>query len=141
MNSKKSKVAIKIQSNLDYAELIENLTNNLTALAGCNADQAYFIEMAIREIVANAIQHGNKQDISKYVNIEYCFDRDKFQVQIQDQGRGFDFEHLPDPLNPENLLKASGRGIFLVRSFMDDFSLAYVPNTGTQVKFTKKIGH
>jgi serine/threonine-protein kinase RsbW len=141
MNSKQSNVAIKIQSNLDYAELIENLTNNLTALAECNADQAYFIEMAIREIVANAIQHGNKQDLSKYVNIEYCFDRDKFQVQIQDQGHGFDFEHLPDPLNPENLLKASGRGLFLVRSFMDDFSLAYIPDTGTQVKFTKNIDH
>ena len=134
-------VELRIQSNLDYAEVVENLTNNLTALAGCSPDHAYFVEMALREIVANAIQHGNKSDLNKTVQIEYRFDKESFHVKVQDQGEGFDFDHLPDPCNPENLLKSSGRGIFLVRSFMDNFSLCFIPNQGTRVCFSKKIGN
>jgi serine/threonine-protein kinase RsbW len=139
MDSKETKVELTIQSNLDYAELVENLTNHLTALAGCNSDQAYFIEMSIREMVANAVLHGNQRDLNKHVTIEYRFDPERFQVQIQDEGPGFDFDHLPDPLHPENLLKSSGRGIFLVRSFMDDFSYNYIPHRGMRVRFSKKI--
>ncbi len=140
METRESTLAIRFQSNLDYTELVESLTNDLTALAGCTADQGYFIEMSIREIVSNAIQHGNKCSLGKFVNIEYRFSKEKFQVQIEDEGSGFDFDHLPDPCNPENLLKSSGRGIFLVRSFMDDFSLDYIPNQGTRVRFSKKLG-
>ncbi len=140
METRESTLTIRFQSNLDYTELVESLTNDLTTLAGCTADQGYFIEMSIREIVSNAIQHGNRCDLGKFVNIEYRFDKENFQVQIEDEGNGFDFDHLPDPCNPENLLKSSGRGIFLVRSFMDDFSLDYIPNQGTRVRFTKKLG-
>lgn len=139
MDSKETKVELTIQSNLDYAELVENLTNHLTAMAGCTADQAYFIEMSIREMVANAILHGNKRDLNKHVAIQYCFDREIFQVQIQDEGPGFDCGQVPDPLHPENLLKSSGRGIFLVRSFMDEFSCRYIPRQGMRVVFSKKI--
>jgi serine/threonine-protein kinase RsbW len=140
MEINESTISLRIQSNLEYTELVENITNNLTALAGCNPDQSYFIEMSLREVVSNAIQHGNKCDLNKYVQIEYRFNKDYFQVQVEDQGSGFDFNHLPDPCNPENLLKSSGRGIFLVRSFMDDFSLDYLPNHGTRVRFMKKMG-
>jgi serine/threonine-protein kinase RsbW len=139
METKESTILLRIQSNLDYTELVESLTIDLTTLAGCTSDQAYFIEMSIREIVSNAIQHGNKCDLGKFVKIEYRFDREKFHVQIEDEGNGFDFNHLPDPCNSENLLKSSGRGIFLVRSFMDDFSLDYIPNQGTRVRFSKKL--
>ena len=139
MNSSESTVELKIQSSLDYADLVENLTNNLTALAGCDSDHAYFIEMAVREVLINAIRHGNQFDLQKQVKLQFRFDETRFEVEINDQGRGFDYEHLPDPCDPANLLKSSGRGIFLVRSFMDDFSLVYVPNQGTQVKFVKKL--
>jgi len=139
MSSIESTVEVRIRSSLDYTDLVENITNNLTFLAGCDSDPAYFIEMAVREIVINAIRHGNQYDLDKQVRISFRFDADKFEVQIQDEGKGFDFEHLPDPCDPSNLLKSSGRGIFLVRSFMDDFSLTYVPNQGTLVKFVKKL--
>ena len=141
MSSKQSTVEVRIRSSLDYTDLVENITNNLTFLAGCDSDPAYFIEMAVREIVINAIRHGNQYNLDKHVRIRFHFDADKFEVQIQDEGKGFDFEHLPDPCDPSNLLKCSGRGIFLVRSFMDDFSLTYVPNQGTKVKFAKKLSH
>ena len=139
MNSSESTVELRIQSSLDYTDLVENLTNNLTALAGCGSDHAYFIEMAVREVLINAIRHGNQFDSEKQVRVRFRFDAARFEVQINDQGRGFDYEHLPDPCDPANLLKSSGRGIFLVRSFMDDFSLIYVPNQGTEVKFAKKL--
>ncbi|PYV89892.1 MAG: ATP-binding protein [Acidobacteria bacterium] len=139
MSSRESTVEVRIRSSLDYTDLVENITNNLTFLAGCDSDPAYFIEMAVREIVINAIRHGNQYNLDKQVRIKFSFDAYKFEVQVQDQGNGFDFEHLPDPCDPSNLLKSSGRGIFLVRSFMDDFSLTYVPNQGTEVKFVKKL--
>ena len=139
MNSSESTVELRIQSSLDYTDLVENLTNNLTALAGCDSDHAYFIEMAVREVLINAIRHGNQFDSQKQVRVRFRFDAARFEVQINDQGRGFDYEHLPDPCDPANLLKSSGRGIFLVRSFMDDFSLVYVPDQGTEVKFAKKL--
>jgi serine/threonine-protein kinase RsbW len=139
MNNQDSVIELKIQSSLEYADLVENVTNNLTALAGCDSDQAYFIEMAVREVVVNAIRHGNQMDMDKLVRVSYRFNAERFEVEVLDQGRGFDFEHLPDPCDPENLMKSSGRGIFLVRSFMDDFSLTYLPNQGTEVKFAKRL--
>lgn len=139
MSNRPVTVQLKIQSSLDYAELIENVTNNLTTLAGCDPDSAYFIEMAVREIVVNAIRHGNQLELDKIVHVQFRYDAETFEVAIHDQGSGFDFNHLPDPCDPENLLKSSGRGIFLVRSFMDNFSLSYVPNQGTEVRFSKSI--
>jgi len=134
-----SSVELKINSSLEYSDLVENITTNLTFLAGCNPDQIYFIQMAVREIVTNAIQHGNRFDINKHVSIQYLFDRRSFEVQVRDQGAGFDYSHLPDPCDPANLMKSSGRGIFLVRSFMDDFSLRRIPEQGTEVRFMKRL--
>ncbi len=139
MESKESRVELRILSSLEYTDLVENITGNLTLLAGCNTDQIYFIQMAVREIVTNAIQHGNRFDINKAVSILYEFDRGRFEVHVWDQGDGFDLSHLPDPCDPANLLKSSGRGIFLVRSFMDDFSLIRIPWRGTEVRFVKKL--
>lgn len=139
MDSLDSSVELKILSNLEYTDLVESITTNLTFLAGCNPDQVYFIQMAVREIVTNAIQHGNRFDPNKQVSIQYRFDSGKFEVQVRDEGAGFDYSHLPDPCDAANLLKSSGRGIFLVRSFMDDFSLRRIPDHGTEVRFMKRL--
>jgi serine/threonine-protein kinase RsbW len=139
MSNRPVTVQLKIQSSLDYAELVESVTNNLTTLAGCDPDSAYFIEMAVREIVVNAIRHGNQLELEKKVHVQFRYNSETFEVEIHDEGNGFDFNHLPDPCDPENLLKSSGRGIFLVRSFMDNFSLSYIPNQGTEVRFSKSI--
>ena len=132
-------IRLRIQSSLGYTDLVENLTNNLTHLAGCNSDLVYSFEIAVREILVNAMQHGNQLDPNKYVSMQYRFDSENFEVQIRDEGKGFDVERLPDPLDSENLLKSSGRGIFLVRSFMDNFSVTHIPDKGTEVRFDKRI--
>jgi serine/threonine-protein kinase RsbW len=139
MDSRNSSVELKIASSLEHIDLVENITNSLALMAGCTPDQMYFIQMAVREIVTNAIQHGNHFDLNKQVSIVYEFDPGKFEVHVRDQGDGFDYDHLPDPCDPANLLKSSGRGIFLVRSFMDDFSLRRIPNQGTEVRFVKRL--
>ena len=68
MNTKDSTIELRIQSSLEYTDLVENITNNLTLMAGCDSDHAYFIEMAVREIVVNAIRHGNRFDMNKQVS-------------------------------------------------------------------------
>ena len=83
-------------------------------------DSAHWIGMSVRETVTNAIQHGNKLDLSKKVNI--CFEvfPDQLSISVRDQGNGFHADEVPNPLDSENLLKPSGRGIFYIRTFMDE---------------------
>ena len=75
---------------------------------------------SVIEAVANAIKHGNKADLNKKIEISVCVDRNKLNIEVQDEGEGFDVTKLPDPLAPENLLKPTGRGIFLIKAFMDN---------------------
>jgi serine/threonine-protein kinase RsbW len=103
------------------------------------------VGVAVRESVINAIKHGNREDVSKTVTIEFALDAaddpTELVVRIRDQGEGFDYKHIADPLAPENILKSSGRGIFFMRSFMDDVELRRVPGGGTEVRMVKKLGH
>jgi serine/threonine-protein kinase RsbW len=99
--------------------------------------------MAVRESVVNAITHGNSSDPAKLVFIDYCAtpesNPEQFIVSVRDQGTGFDPESIKDPLTPENMLSASGRGVFLIRQFMDDVSMRKAPQGGMEVRMTKRI--
>jgi serine/threonine-protein kinase RsbW len=101
------------------------------------------MEVAVRESVINAIKHGNRNDPQKQVFVEFITrpdtDPDEMVVTIRDEGEGFDPDDLPDPLAPENLLKSSGRGIFFMRSFMDDVRIERAKEGGMQVRLTKKL--
>jgi serine/threonine-protein kinase RsbW len=89
--------------------------------------------------VTNAIQHGNKLDRDKSVDI--CFDikPDQLAILVKDQGSGFQVDDLPNPLDPENLLKPSGRGIFYIRSFMDEVEFRALSQGGMEVHMVKKV--
>jgi serine/threonine-protein kinase RsbW len=93
--------------------------------------------------VINAIKHGNRHDRSKFVTVEFtttpAVNPDKLVVSIRDEGEGFEPEALADPLAPENLLKSSGRGIFFMRSFMDDVQLSRIPEGGMEVRMVKRL--
>lgn len=88
---------------------------------GCLNGAAGAIEVALQEAVANAIVHGNRTRRRKRVSVQ-CFGRpgDDLLLVVRDQGRGFDPSRVADPTTPENLLRSTGRGIFLIRRFMDD---------------------
>jgi serine/threonine-protein kinase RsbW len=99
------------------------------------------VGVAVRESVINAIKHGNRNDTTKHVFVEFHLDPagDELHIRVRDEGPGFDPEEIADPLAPENLLKASGRGIFLIRSFMDDVRLQRAPEGGMEIRMVKRV--
>lgn len=101
-------------------------------------DGALFaIDMAIREAVANAIKHGNKLDVTKFVEITLLNVSRGLEVTVRDFGEGFEVEEVPDPTNPENLLKASGRGVLFMKTFMEEVEWERHQTGGMIVKMCK----
>ncbi len=96
------------------------------------------VDMAVREAVANAVKHGNLLDEIKNVEITFKNRAEGFEITVRDFGAGFAVEEVPDPTNPENLLKASGRGILFMRSFMDEVEWSNHAEGGMMVKMLKK---
>ncbi|MGB2914012.1 MAG: ATP-binding protein [Pyrinomonadaceae bacterium] len=105
---------------------------------GFSDDFVSAIDLAIRESVANAVKHGNKFDESKSVDVTFADSDEGFEVTVRDHGVGFNVEDIPDPTNPENLLKANGRGILFMNSFMDEVSWSNHSGGGMVVKMLKK---
>ena len=101
-------------------------------------EEIFAIDMAVRESVANAVKHGNKLDETKTVEVTFFNATSGFEITIRDFGEGFAVEDIPDPTDPENLLKASGRGILFMRSFMDEVEWTNHIEGGTIVKMIKK---
>lgn len=123
----------------------ENIELALAALAivcherGVSGDVEHWIGMAVREAVANAIKHGNKLDPSKKVYVSLDEDGDRLTIVVGDEGEGFEPEKVADPLTPENTMKTSGRGIFYIRSFMDDLSFKRGESGGTILTMSKNL--
>jgi serine/threonine-protein kinase RsbW len=121
------------------------VSDELGHIYAIDEDAIHWVGVAVRESVINAIKHGNREDAAKRVTIEFTLDSaerpTELAVSITDQGEGFEPEAIADPLAPENILKSSGRGIFFMRSFMDDLELRRAPGGGMQVRMMKKLGH
>jgi len=119
------------------------VSDRMARLAGLDDDAVHWIGVAVRESVINAIKHGNREEVDKLVTVEFTFtpasEPNELIVRVLDQGAGFDPEEIADPLAPENLLKASGRGIFFMRSFMDDVTLRRASEGGMEVRMVKKL--
>jgi serine/threonine-protein kinase RsbW len=121
-------------------EAIDEAVQKATAFAGEAgfADDALFgVDMAVREALANAVKHGNKLDASKTVEITLISSDNAMEILIRDYGEGFDASQVPDPTNPENLLKASGRGILFMHNFVDKVEWKRAADGGMIVKMTK----
>lgn len=106
--------------------------------SGITEDAAFGIDMAVREAVTNAVLHGNRQDENKTVDVTLKSSPDAVEISVHDQGAGFNPENVPDPTAEENILKASGRGIFFMRSFMDEVNWLIRPEGGTTVRMLKR---
>ena len=136
-------VRLQIHSNFDMVDFVQVVSDRVGQLAGMDEDTVHWIGVAIRESVINAIKHGNREDAGKLVTVEFTFepvaDPRKLIVRVLDQGEGFDPDDVANPLDPENLLKSSGRGIFFMRSFMDDVVLRRADEGGMEVRMTKKL--
>lgn len=97
------------------------------------------IDLAVRESVANAVKHGNKFDETKVVELRFACVSEGLEISVRDFGRGFDIDDIPDPTDPANLLKANGRGILFMRSFMDKVEWSAATGGGMIVKMLKRI--
>ena len=124
---------------VDAKEFPENVDLTLVEGAVSSEEDLHKIGMAVRESVVNAVVHGNRYSAHKKVRFLVSADLEKVTVLVADQGDGFDFGAVPDPLAPENLLRTSGRGIFLIRSFMDDFQMRRLESGGTEVTLVKNL--
>lgn len=118
-SSDKGDVELCFGSDIAFLDLVQEVSDSISKMLGFDTDSLYWIGLAVREAVTNAIQHGNQNDKSKKVVLNFEFCQDRLVISVRDQGQGIAEDEIPDPLNPDNLLKPGGRGIFFVRSFMD----------------------
>lgn len=135
-----NRIEVTMETLLDSVALAEGITERVARAAGFNDDDCLKIGMSVREGVINAFRYGNEQQRHKKIQLNFEVREDKFVVHIVDQGRGFDLQQVPDPLAEENLLKTSGRGIFLMRTFMDEFEVRRTPQGGAELVMAKKLG-
>ena len=136
-------VRLQIHSNFDMLDFVQVVSDRMGQLAGLDEDAVHWIGVAVRESVINAIKHGNREEYGKLVTVEFTFtpaaDPSELVVRVLDEGEGFDPQEVADPLAPENILKSSGRGIFFMRSFMDDVTLQRGAAGGMEVRMVKKL--
>ncbi len=132
-------VKLDIASRFEMLDIAQAVLTRLCKLVGFEDETTHHLTVAVRESIVNAIKHGNLQDESKRVEILFTLTDHSIEVQVKDQGKGFQPEEVPDPLAPENLLKTYGRGIFFMRQFMDEVSYSFPSKGGTVVRMVKNL--
>lgn len=130
---------LDLGSRFENIELVQVVLKDTLAQLGVEEDARHWIDVAVREAVANAIKHGNAQDPGKQVHVDLLLEDEHLIIRIEDEGAGFDPSQVQDPLAPENLLRPNGRGIFYMKSFMDDIHYGPGPGGGTVVTMRKRI--
>jgi serine/threonine-protein kinase RsbW len=117
---------------------VEAAADQLATEAGLDEDQRFHVAMSVREATINAVLHGNGYDSARHIDVSMENTGTALIFTIADQGQGFDPDHLPDPLAPENLLRGTGRGIFLIRSLMDEVHFRQL-HPGTELTLVKHL--
>lgn len=128
-----------LDSVLESADDAEHAALEAAREMGFPEDEQHKIGMAVREAIVNAVVHGNRYNSRKKVHLAVTSAQDHLAVTIGDEGEGFDLASLPDPLAEHNLLQQSGRGIFLIRAFMDEFEVRPRVPGGTEVRLVKYL--
>jgi serine/threonine-protein kinase RsbW len=134
-------IRLEFTSAFEMLDFVQVVSDHLARSVGLDDDALHWVSVAIRESVINAIKHGNKSDAGKHVFVEFETGAAERQlaIRVRDEGEGFDPETVANPLDPENLLKSSGRGIFLIRNFMDDVRLQRAPEGGMEIRMVKRV--
>ena len=139
-------VRLEFTSAFEMLDFVQVVSDHMGRAVGLDDDAQHYVGVAVRECVINAIKHGNRNDASKHVFVEFSTAsapgknvENVLTIRVRDQGEGFDPNTVADPLAPENLLKTSGRGIFLIRSFMDNVELCGAPEGGMEVRMVKRV--
>lgn len=131
--------SITIPSSPNQIAAVDDFLEKWLRNKGIPEDTIADLAIAVTELVNNAIKHGNRQNAKKKVTIGLRFEKGEVRAFVSDEGEGFDPDDIPDPLAEENLLKEIGRGIFIVKSLMDDFKYSFLPGRGATINITKKL--
>ncbi|MDR3763765.1 MAG: ATP-binding protein [Acidobacteriota bacterium] len=136
-----TRISYTLDSTLASVNKAEQAATEVATKSGFDEDECGRIGMAVREATVNAVLHGNKYDAGKRVTVSFETTPEAMTVSVRDEGMGLDPTGLPNPLAPENLLKQSGRGIFLIRAFMDEVRFRSL-QPGTEIMMIKHVrGH
>ncbi len=133
-----NRVSYTLDSSLQSVNMAEETAQLMAARAGFDEDNCLKISMAVREAAINAVLHGNAYDPRKKMTIAFENTGQALVITVTDQGKGLDVNSVPDPTAPENLLKQSGRGIFIMRAFMDEVRVRLL-EPGTEVTMVKNV--
>ena len=128
-----------LESTLDSVDHAEELAVGVAQRAGFDEEDLLKIGMAVRESVVNAVVHGNRYNANKKVRFSVAKNSERFTIRIADEGEGFEYQEVPNPLDEENLLRGSGRGIFLIRSFMDELQINRLEPGGMEFVMVKYV--
>jgi serine/threonine-protein kinase RsbW len=129
---------IKLPSRIESVDEAAIRADEFVKQQGLGDEFVSAIDLAVRESVANAVKHGNKFDEAKDVDVTLARTAEGLEITVRDYGSGFSVDEIPDPTNPENLLKASGRGILFMRSFMDEVEWSNHEGGGMVVRMIKR---
>jgi len=128
---------LRLPSDVELVDLVHELAAKMAGIAGFDDDAALDVGLAVREAVVNAIIHGNRRDPSLTVDVTVTAGPDSLRIRVRDRGRGFDPAGTADPRAAANLLHTSGRGLLMMRAFVDDVDIRSVAQ-GTEVVLTKR---
>jgi len=135
-DSTTSRMSLTLASSIESVDRVERAASDFAERAGFDEDTVPNIAMAVREAAVNAVIHGNAYSPDKQITATFETNSDSLVVRITDQGAGLDPNKVPDPLSPENILRGSGRGIFLIKAFMDEVHFRQL-HPGTELTLIK----
>jgi serine/threonine-protein kinase RsbW len=135
----KRRIELRLESTIDSVDAAELIVQGLAREAGFGSDEVDHLGMAVRECVANAVTHGNAYSREKHVHFRVEVGPEGLRVTIRDEGEGFDPSSVPDPTAPENLFKASGRGLLLMNALVDEFRVGPGAGGGAEVALLKRL--
>ena len=129
---------LTLPSRIESVDAAAEAADEFAKKCGFGDETIYAVDLAIRESVANAVKHGNKFDEAKNVEVKFEDAGSALEITVRDHGTGFTVNDVPDPTDPENLLKSNGRGILFMNSFMDKLEWENHPSGGMIVKMIKR---
>jgi serine/threonine-protein kinase RsbW len=137
MTTATQRLEVTLDTLIESVDLAEGIATRVAEAAGFGEEDIHKLAMAVREGAINAFTYGNCQDPQKKITLVIEFEPEKLVIHIMDQGVGFEVSEIPDPLAEENLLRTSGRGLFLMRAFTDEFRVQRAPGGGTDLMMAK----
>jgi len=138
MPLKPQRIEVVLETVLESITLAEEIGVAVAAAAGFSEDDQYKIGVVVHEGVTNAFQYGNEQQRERKIHLLFELLDEKMVIHVTDQGTGFSLEDIPDPRTDENILGESGRGVLLMRAFMDEFDVQVMQGGGAEVIMAKR---